>query len=88
MFVYAQSTWFDAWVNFFCAGQTAIAVDFDCYERFIYWTDVSEGTISRARADGSDAEILVSGKQFVMTFTAFTIYHSIKTVKHYITLIG
>ncbi|XP_064599623.1 nidogen-1-like isoform X3 [Liolophura sinensis] len=41
-------------------GQTAIAVDFDCYERFIYWTDVSEGTISRARTDGSDAEVLVS----------------------------
>lgn len=42
-------------------GQTAIGVDVDCYAKFFYWTDVSGKTISKARFDGTDSEVVVSG---------------------------
>jgi nidogen (entactin) len=42
-------------------GQTAIGVDADCYARFFYWTDVSGRSIHRARLDGTDSEVVVSG---------------------------
>ncbi|XP_013386084.1 nidogen-1 isoform X2 [Lingula anatina] len=40
-------------------GQTAIGIDVDCYERSIYWTDVSNRVIRQARLDGSDQKIVI-----------------------------
>ncbi|KAI0241926.1 Nidogen-2 [Lamellibrachia satsuma] len=40
-------------------GQTAIGIDVDCFSRYFYWTDVSGKTISRAKLDGTDSEVLV-----------------------------
>jgi len=42
-------------------GQTAIGIDVDCYSRYFYWTDVMGKTVSRARLDGSDSQVLVRG---------------------------
>lgn len=40
-------------------GQTAVGIDVDCMTHYFYWTDVSGKTISRARLDGTDSEVLV-----------------------------
>ena len=37
--------------------RSAVAVDWDPVERFIYWTDVMADTINRARIDGSDQQV-------------------------------
>ncbi len=42
-------------------GQTAVAVDFDCHEQQLYWTDVSSGTVNRIQPDGSNYRITVQG---------------------------
>ena len=43
------------------SGQTAIGIDVDCFARYFYWTDVAGQVISRAKLDGTDSEVLVSG---------------------------
>ncbi|CAL4127391.1 unnamed protein product, partial [Meganyctiphanes norvegica] len=40
----------------------AIAVDYDPVDKFIYWTDDEALSIQRARADGSDQQIIVSAE--------------------------
>jgi len=40
-------------------GQTAIGIDVDCFSRYFYWTDVSGHTISRAKLDGSDSQVIL-----------------------------
>ena len=42
-------------------GQLAVGVAMDCQDQFIYWSDVISGSISRARLDGSDSDVLVKG---------------------------
>lgn len=40
-------------------GQTAIGIDVDCYSRYFYWTDVAGKTISSAKLDGTDSDVIV-----------------------------
>lgn len=40
-------------------GQTAIGINVDCYSRYFYWTDVTGKTISRAKLDGTDSQVIV-----------------------------
>jgi nidogen (entactin) len=39
-------------------GQTAIGIDVDCQTSYFYWTDVSGKTISRAKLDGTDSDVI------------------------------
>lgn len=44
-------------------GAVHVAVDYDCVEQRVYWTEVTKGVIVRAKYDGSDMEVIVnSGK--------------------------
>lgn len=44
-------------------GAVHVAVDYDCVEQRVYWTEVTRGVIVRAKYDGSDMEVIVnSGK--------------------------
>lgn len=45
----------------FFKGQTAVGIDVDCYSRYFYWTDVSGHTISKAKLDASDSEVILRG---------------------------
>ncbi|XP_022081243.1 LOW QUALITY PROTEIN: nidogen-1-like [Acanthaster planci] len=44
----------------FRSGQTIVGLGYDCSEEYIYWTDVSGRTISRAKADGSSIQVLIN----------------------------
>ncbi|XP_023223735.1 nidogen-1-like [Centruroides sculpturatus] len=40
------------------AYQTAVGMDVDCQEGYIYWTDISHKAIRRVKYDGSESEII------------------------------
>lgn len=40
------------------AYQTAVGIDVDCQEGYIYWTDISHKAIRRVKYDGSESEII------------------------------
>ena len=48
---------------FFCSkiDQTAVAVDHDCLEQYIYWSDVSGKLINKVKSDGSKYEVVLQG---------------------------
>ena len=55
-------------------GQKAIGLSVDCYSRYFYWTDVSGKLISRAKLDGTDSEVLVTGEPcFVYTYNRYSV---------------
>ena len=41
-------------------GQTAIGLDVDCHERFIYWSDVSGKAILKADYDGGNMKAIIT----------------------------
>lgn len=41
-------------------GQTAIGLDVDCHERFIYWSDVSGKSILKADYDGGNMKAIIT----------------------------
>ena len=41
-------------------GQTAIGVDVDCHERYIYWSDVSGKAILKADYDGGNMKAIIT----------------------------
>ena len=41
----------------------AVGMDADCHARYFYWSDVVSGTISKAKLDGTDAEVIISGQR-------------------------
>ncbi|XP_071784784.1 uncharacterized protein [Asterias amurensis] len=43
----------------FRSGQTIVGLGYDCRDEYMYWTDVSGRTISRANIDGSDVQVIV-----------------------------
>ena len=48
-----------------CLGQLAVAVDTDCAEAEIYWTDAAAGIIRKARLNGSDSQVVMTGSLLV-----------------------
>lgn len=38
-----------------------VAVDYDCHDKQVYWTDVTSGSIQRSNYDGSAMEVVISG---------------------------
>ena len=60
----------DTFVTVVCwtSGQTAIGIDVDCMSHYFYWTDVSGKTISRARLDGTDSEVLLQSESLWIRF--------------------
>ena len=44
-----------------CPGQLAVAVDADCAEAEIYWTDAAAGIIRKAQLNGSDSQVVMTG---------------------------
>lgn len=48
-----------------CLGQLAVAVDTDCTEAEIYWTDAAAGIIRKARLNGSDSQVVMTGSLLV-----------------------
>jgi nidogen (entactin) len=40
-------------------GQTAIGINVDCFSRYFYWTDITGKTISRAKLDGTDSQVII-----------------------------
>jgi hypothetical protein len=47
--------------HFFVIDQTAVAVDYDCLEQNVYWTDVSGRIINKVKADGSKYDVILQG---------------------------
>ena len=47
----------------FGIGMMAVGIDSDCYDRYFYWTDVVGGSISKAKLDGTDPEVIISGNR-------------------------
>ena len=45
-------------------GHIMVGVDMDCRDQRVYWTDVKGSSISRARLDGSDTQVLLRGERF------------------------
>ena len=43
----------------FRSGQTIVGLGYDCLEEYMFWTDISGRTISRAKIDGSDSQVIV-----------------------------
>lgn len=39
--------------------QTAVGIDIDCLNGYVYWTDVAQAKIKRARYNGSDIEVVL-----------------------------
>ncbi|XP_019624540.1 PREDICTED: nidogen-1-like isoform X25 [Branchiostoma belcheri] len=42
------------------AGMTAVGIDYDCVDGYMYFTDVTGRSISRAKMDGSQPEVIIS----------------------------
>ncbi|EDO27820.1 predicted protein, partial [Nematostella vectensis] len=40
-----------------------VGVDYDCVEEYIYWTEIMEGCIMRAKYDGTKLEVVIPRKQ-------------------------
>ena len=45
--------------------ELAVGVASDCAEQHFYWTDVTNGRVSRAGIDGLDQEVVAQGEDFV-----------------------
>ena len=43
------------------AGAVHVGVDYDCVDQKVYWTEVMEGVIRRAKYDGSEVEVILNG---------------------------
>lgn len=41
------------------AHQTAVGIDIDCYNGYVYWTDVAQAKIKRSRYNGSNVEVFL-----------------------------
>ena len=50
--------------------RSAIAVDWDPVDKFVYWTDVMSDTINRAKLDGSEQQASTI-RTNIMQFTVF-----------------
>ncbi|XP_048586390.1 uncharacterized protein LOC5504315 isoform X1 [Nematostella vectensis] len=44
-------------------GHVNVGVDYDCVEEYIYWTEIMEGCIMRAKYDGTKQEVVIPRKQ-------------------------
>ena len=43
------------------AGQLAVAVDMDCVNAEVYWTDAAAGLIRKVALNGSDSQVILTG---------------------------
>jgi SHS2 domain-containing protein len=66
-------------------GQTAVAVSYDCHEKFIYWSDISSKIINRIRLDGTNYTVVLdnveSAEGLAVDWISRNLYYT-DSVKH------
>lgn len=64
-------------------GMLNVGLDYDCIDEYIYWTEVVEGCIMRAKYDGTGREVVFERSQVRSPegmATSALIYHSFSSL--------